>query len=267
MNRPCDNSVCVRCAAVILSEETACLVTVPLKRWNKLAQATKAQLELQWDCTKTTNCFHYSCWTAALDPGAKRETRYEKIEFNLLNSVVETVERFDGVSTVRAQAKEFARLLEGSSHTVCFTGAGVSASAGIPTYRGADGIDTAAALGGALKLDTQEAALASSNKRKASPSSPEARKKSKVAPPDDEEGEFSYSALQPTLTHRALAKLFTLRKVHYCITQNCDDLHTKGGFPRGAMSELHGNVFCEYCESCHREYFRDYEVDAWSTSW
>ncbi len=31
------------------------------------------------------------------------------------------------------------------------------------------------------------------------------------------------------------------------------------------MTDLHGNVFVEYCEKCKTEYERDYEVDAFST--
>lgn len=40
---------------------------------------------------------------------------------------------------VRKKAEELARLIEGSKHFVCFTGAGISTAVGIPDYRSAEG--------------------------------------------------------------------------------------------------------------------------------
>ena len=56
-----------------------------------------------------------------------------------------------------------------------------------------------------------------------------------------------------------------LNLMNYCITQNCDDLHGKSGFPRDKLNELHGNVFVEYCEVCNKEYVRNFCVDVDST--
>ena len=46
----------------------------------------------------------------------------------------------------------------------------------------------------------------------------------------------------------------------HIISQNVDGLHRKSGIPKGKISELHGNTNLEKCESCGREYMRDYRV-------
>jgi mono-ADP-ribosyltransferase sirtuin 6 len=133
------------------------------------------------------------------------------------------------------------------------------------------GIDTVVALGGATKSEAVSLGNSEtgSKKRKAEVCAEGKPKAPKPEPESDletqEEAAFSYKALRPTYTHRALGRLQQLGKMQYCITQNCDDLHARGGFPRDSLSELHGNVFCEFCEVCSAEYYRDYEVDAWST--
>ena len=66
--------------------------------------------------------------------------------------------------------------------------------------------------------------------------------------------------LQPTLAHRALVQLEKIGKVHFIATQNYDDLSVRSGFPDEKLSELHGNIFTETCEKCHRVYHRDFEV-------
>lgn len=83
---------------------------------------------------------------------------------------------------------------------------------------------------------------------------------------DADEDEVDYKLLQPSLFHKGLAKLYQSNLMHYVITQNCDNLHHKAGWPRDHMSELHGNVFVEYCEKCLKEYVREFCVDLWSTS-
>ena len=73
-------------------------------------------------------------------------------------------------------------------------------------------------------------------------------------------------ALRPTRAHRLLASLHASGRLHYLVSQNCDGLHLRSGFPARALTEVHGNVFREYCERCSREYVRPFAVDAASTS-
>jgi len=80
-----------------------------------------------------------------------------------------------------------------------------------------------------------------------------------------EDEAMDYTKLEPTATHCTIARLEEEGVVSFVATQNCDNLHAKGGTSRACISELHGNVFIEYCELCDTEYERDYEVDAYST--
>jgi len=39
-----------------------------------------------------------------------------------------------------------------------------------------------------------------------------------------------------------------------------DGLHRKSGIPASKLSELHGNCYVERCNSCGREFLRDFET-------
>jgi len=67
--------------------------------------------------------------------------------------------------------------------------------------------------------------------------------------------------IQPTQAHYGIAELEKRGKVHWCVSQNYDDLSRRAGFPYNKLSELHGNIFVETCEKCQKNYFRDYEVE------
>lgn len=138
LQRSIDNSLCGCCKKIIVSNDTACSVAVPVKKWNKLSLKTRNALEFQWDCTRSSNNFHWLCWCRLREEAARQSTRLESIAHNMFSAVDETVERFDGIDSIRQCARICAPLLNASRYTVCFTGAGVSAAAGIPTYRGAE---------------------------------------------------------------------------------------------------------------------------------
>eukprot|EP01036_Dinobryon_divergens_P034189 gene34189-44171_t len=253
--RPCDNKTCSICMKIITSEQSGGCLTVPSKRLKKLSKKTKSSFAFHWDENLKVNYVHIACY--------KSPPSLSSCESRLLSEVEESLEHFDTISTVRERIQDVIRLLKKSKHTVCFTGAGVSVSAGLPTYRGAEGIDTLSHF--ATSNSTSESEVVSSSHEEKDLSKRKREREDLPVDKDDDEPAVDYSLLSPTLTHRALVTLHEKGKMNYCITQNCDNLHQKAGFPREYLSDLHGNVFVEYCEKCLAEYTRDFSVDVFST--
>lgn len=124
-----------------------------------------------------------------------------------------------------AKIKALAGMIRDSKHCVFFTGAGVSTSAGIPDYRGPEGVWTLKATGG--------------------------QRKTKAVP--------MLSAL-PTVTHMAMVKLHDVDRMHYLVSQNVDGIHRKSGIHPQRLCELHGNSNLEVCCWCGKEYMRDFDT-------
>mmetsp|Transcript_21092 Transcript_21092/g.34014 ORF Transcript_21092/g.34014 Transcript_21092/m.34014 type:complete len:323 (+) Transcript_21092:88-1056(+) len=116
--------------------------------------------------------------------------------------------------------KELATLIRESKYTVIYTGAGISTSAGIPDFRGPNGVWTCEKRG--------------------------------IKHPEGK----AWEDTKPTLTHLAINLLHEKGFVKALISQNVDGLHLRSGFPRDCLSELHGNIFMEKCERCFAEYLR-----------
>jgi NAD-dependent SIR2 family protein deacetylase len=305
----CIFAACKHANPAIGTEDTCIRVAVPSKKLSRMSKARKEALAVRWD-PQRCGFFHQDCWqhleAAAARPSRKRgaaagAAALSADDVMLINEVVETCEIFEPLASMLAKAKQFADLLRASKHVVSFTGAGISAAAGIPTYRGAaDGIDVIAAVGGAIdtsgehpeptsdtaplsvaedsgaqsatKREADADTHASKSKRakgdgskdKAAAEAKGSRKKKQEEDPAIAMSE-EYLKLQPTRAHRALMQLMKEGLMHFVITQNCDNLHMRSGIPREKMAELHGNVFVEYCEKCKSEYVRPYCVDLFST--
>ncbi|KAI1401564.1 DHS-like NAD/FAD-binding domain-containing protein [Hypoxylon fuscum] len=135
-------------------------------------------------------------------------------------------ERQEAPEVIDKKAEALAKLMRKSKHMVVFTGAGISTSAGIPDFRGPDGIWTLRAQGRQLTkaVNTLQAV--------------------------------------PTATHMALVELQNRGILKYLISQNCDGLHRKSGILPDRISELHGNSNREYCKDCSKEYIRDFRAVA-----
>lgn len=123
--------------------------------------------------------------------------------------------------------------LRSAQRVVVFTGAGVSAESGVPTFRGADG------LWGKFRPE-ELASFAAFMKN------PElvwewyrARKE-------------IIAAVQPNAGHRAIAAMEGMFRSFTVITQNIDNLHRRAGSSR--VLELHGNIERNYCLQCGRTY-------------
>lgn len=131
-------------------------------------------------------------------------------------------EHFDPPDVLGEKIAQLAELVRQSKHMIAFTGAGISTSAGISDFRGPNGVWTRKAQG------------------RPSPA-----------------GVMPVKAL-PTPTHMALVELQQQGALKYLVSQNCDGLHRRSGFPPHAISELHGNSNIEECEDCGQQYFRDF---------
>lgn len=77
---------------------------------------------------------------------------------------------------------------------------------------------------------------------------------------DKASAKVSDGIIQPTLAHRGLVALEKAGYVYWVATQNYDDLSRRSGFPYSKLSELHGNIFTETCDDCHKLFHRNVEV-------
>ena len=113
---------------------------------------------------------------------------------------------------IAERVADVARLIRSLNGTpfVVHTGAGVSTAAGVPDFRGPEGVWTMRAKGVKVRVP-------------------------------------SFETREPTLAHRAIAALHAAGVVSRVITQNVDGLHQRAGLPDAAVSELHGSVFRETC--------------------
>lgn len=127
-----------------------------------------------------------------------------------------------------------------------YTGAGISTGAGIPDFRSGIGSATGMPAGkwchDATKKDWS-------------------KKEKKV---DVARRAKTTSTLQaiPTPSHMALVAMAKAGMLRGLISQNCDGLHRRSGFPPELLAELHGNTNLEYCGWCGKEYMRDFRASA-----
>lgn len=123
--------------------------------------------------------------------------------------------------------------LAAARRVVAFTGAGISAESGVPTFRSADGIwkkmrpDELASMEGFLRNPDLVWEWYAHRKR-------------------------IIADVQPNAGHIALARMEKLVPDFVVITQNIDNLHQRAGSTR--VHELHGNIERNYCMKCGRPY-------------
>lgn len=123
--------------------------------------------------------------------------------------------------------------LKDAKRVVAFTGAGMSAESGVPTFRGDDGLWK--------KFKPEE--LANFN--------------AFIRNPDLVWEWYKYrkeliASIKPNPGHYALAEMETMFEKWAVITQNIDNLHRRAGSKN--VYELHGNIERNYCIACGRFY-------------
>ncbi len=119
--------------------------------------------------------------------------------------------------------------LTNASHVVAFTGAGISAESGVPTFRGPEGIWS--------KFKPEE--LASMDAFMRNPALVwewYAHRRTIIG------------TVKPNPGHAALARMEGLFPRFTLITQNIDNLHRRAGST--IVHELHGNIERSYCMNC-----------------
>ncbi|BFZ17200.1 hypothetical protein BsWGS_20239 [Bradybaena similaris] len=143
----------------------------------------------------------------------------------LQNRKERVLEVEDEPQVLLKKCDKLAGLIKSSKNVIVYTGAGISTAASIPDYRGPNGVWTLL-------------------------------KKGQELSPQD------LSDAEPTFTHMSLTKLYSVKKVKHIVSQNCDGLHLRSGFPRQAISEVHGNMYIECCYSCvpNKEFVRLFDV-------
>lgn len=129
---------------------------------------------------------------------------------------------------------QFRDIIRGSKRLVAFTGAGLSAESGIPTYRGAGGLWSKydPSKYASIRYFMQDPAYYWNFFR-----------------------EDRYPMLhkaRPNLAHQTLVKLEKSGVLSQVITQNIDGLHQQAG--QSQVCELHGNTRNIKCLACHKIY-------------
>lgn len=136
-----------------------------------------------------------------------------------------------------ADLESFASHLQSSTHVLALLGAGLSASSGLPTFRGAGG----------LWRNNEATSLAT----------PEAFARN----PGLVWQFYSYRrhmALQarPNPAHYALAQLAKAKSGFVTLSQNVDGLSQRAGHPASQLHLLHGSLFDVKCTSFYCNYFQ-----------
>jgi NAD-dependent deacetylase len=134
---------------------------------------------------------------------------------------------------LKEQFLKCAQLIRESRKTIILTGAGISTNAGIPDFRGPQGLYTS-------RLYDAEKVFDISYFLK--------------DPKPFYEFTLDFmsleSKIEPTIAHHALAALEASGKISAVITQNIDGLHQKAGSQR--VLDMHGNFLTSHCLKCRK---------------
>lgn len=142
--------------------------------------------------------------------------------------------------TLRQVAKQCASMINGAERIAVLSGAGMSTAAGIPDFRGPNGIYNS------LEIENPELIFEINTFRR------------------DPTLFYTFGRallntirdVEPTVAHRFFAELEHRGKVSGIITQNIDALHQRAGSQK--VLEIHGGIWETHCTACNKRY--DYET-------
>lgn len=124
-------------------------------------------------------------------------------------------------------------LVTAARRIVFLTGAGISTSAGIPDYRGPEGVWTKNP--GAERRSHIDTWITD-------PSAREAGWQRRL--------HTAWDSVVPTAAHDAITQLAASQRVSLVVTQNIDGLHQRSGLPAHLLIEIHGTVHESICLQC-----------------
>ena len=148
----------------------------------------------------------------------------------------EVTEHFDSAEVVASKVAQLAKWVKASKHFVVFTGAGISTSAGIPDFRGPNGVWTLRKQGKAVNARHHE-----------------------------------MLGVSPTSAHMIIKGMCDTGILKHVISTNTDGIHRRSGVSSSHLTEIHGNTNEEDCPvepigateqpyaggGCGEKFFRD----------
>jgi NAD-dependent deacetylase len=132
-------------------------------------------------------------------------------------------------------AEACAEMITGAEHVVALTGAGISTAAGIPDFRGPQGLYVT------RQYDPETVFEIGAFRRDPTPFYEFTRDFLGVI-----------HTIQPTSTHRFLADLEARGRLAAVVTQNIDSLHQKAGSKN--VISVHGDYWTSHCLACNQEF-------------
>jgi len=142
----------------------------------------------------------------------------------------------DTANTV--EPKTCAEMIRSASRVVALTGAGISTSAGVPDFRGPEGLYITG------KYDPAATFEIAGFLRDPAPFFAFTRDVMDLV-----------GDLSPTPTHRILAELEAAGNLHTVVTQNVDPLHQRAGSKN--VIGVHGGYWKSHCLTCRKAYSLD----------
>jgi NAD-dependent deacetylase len=144
---------------------------------------------------------------------------------------------WQGSTMTNEELIKFRHLIALANNIVVFTGAGISTESGIPDFRGPNGVwKTMRPIDFSDFVASEDVRRESWRRKFCSDTMGQA---------------------EPNSGHLAVAKLVSMGKASWVITQNVDGLHQKSGVPDERVIELHGNANYATCLSCGVRYELD----------
>lgn len=180
------------------------------------------------------------------------------------------IPELDAPLLIERKAKLLAEQIKKANYVVLHTGAGISVACGINDFRGPNGIWTSEAKKLPRKRRRPDSFLDSDDDGDLENIEGDTFE---YADGDHLEGAIEWdeppkkkaSSIEnaaPSLTHMVISEMVKRGQVKMIISQNVDNLHLKSGVPREKLSEIHGNLFMEWCKTCEVEYMRDFELQS-----